>query len=86
MRLFFRVGQKEAASLEAGYAPHFDDQTLANLPDRHVLCRLQVEGKPSLPFVFQTMSPAPLPAGATLERSLGWAVQTKTNAGGPDIN
>lgn len=85
-RLFFRVGQKEAASLEAGYAPHFDDQTLANLPDRHVLCRLQVEGKPSLPFVFQTMSPAPLPAGATLERSLGWAVQTKTNAGGPDIN
>ena len=72
-RLFFRVGQTEAAAVEAGFTPYFDDQTLANLPDRHVLCRLQINGRPTLPFVFQTSPPLPLPAGASVERSLGWA-------------
>lgn len=72
-RLFFRVGPTEAAAVEAGFTPYFDDQTLANLPDRHVLCRLQVNGKPTLPFVFRTLVPAPLPAAAEIARSLAWA-------------
>lgn len=55
-RLFFRIGQNEAAAVEAGFTPHFDDHDLANLPDRHVMCRLQMEGKPTLPFVFKTQT------------------------------
>jgi len=78
-RLFFRVGQTEAAAVEAGFTPYFDDQTLANLPDRHVLCRLQVGGRPSMPFVFHTLSPSPLPTAATVERSLRWAAVNATS-------
>lgn len=56
-KLFFRVGLDEAQALEPGYLPQFDAHTLAQLPDRHVLARLLVGNKPSLPFVFQTKAP-----------------------------
>ena len=79
-RLFFRVGQQEAEIVDDGFAPHFDDQTLTNLPDRHVLCRLQVKGKPSLPFVFQTLAPVALPAAGSAERSMTWAATNQLNA------
>lgn len=74
-RLFFRVGQTEAAAVEAGFKPYFDDQALANLPDRHVLCRLQITGMPTMPFVFRTDPPSHLPTGASATRTLGWAVE-----------
>ena len=74
-KLFLRVGQQEASTLEAGFAPHFDAQTLTQLPDRHVLCRLQSKGQPTLPFVFETLPPAPLPHGASTARALSWAAE-----------
>jgi type IV secretory pathway TraG/TraD family ATPase VirD4 len=72
-KLCLRVGQQEASTLEAGFAPYFDAQTLTQLPDRHVLCRLQSKGQPTLPFVFETLPPAPLPHGASTARTLSWA-------------
>lgn len=74
-KLFLRVGQQEASTLEAGFAPYFDAQTLTQLPDRHVLCRLQSKGQPTLPFVFETLPPAPLPHGASTARALSWAAE-----------
>ncbi|MFH7042211.1 type IV secretory system conjugative DNA transfer family protein [Paucibacter sp. JuS9] len=60
-KLFLRVGLQEASAVANGFAPHFDAETLTQLPDRHVLCRLQMKGQPSLPFVFETLAPWPLP-------------------------
>jgi len=56
-KLFMRVGVREAAILAPGFQPEFDSKTLMQLPDRHVLCRLLVKNRPSLPFVFQTSPP-----------------------------
>lgn len=72
-RFFFRVGQHEAETVESGFAPHFDRQTLLHLPDRHVLCRLLLANQPSLPFVFETMPAMDLPPGASAARSKEWA-------------
>lgn len=56
-KLLFRVGMEAAQALESGCLPQFDAQTLAQLPDRHVLARLMVDRRPSQPFVFQTNRP-----------------------------
>ncbi|MBL8330101.1 MAG: type IV secretory system conjugative DNA transfer family protein [Rubrivivax sp.] len=64
-KLFMRVGLDEARLIEANFQPQFDAATLAQLPDRRVVCRLLVDNRPSPPFVFATLPPAPLgPAGA----------------------
>ena len=72
-KLFLRVGLQEAGAVAAGFGPYFDAETLTQLPDRHVLCRLQMKGQPSLPFVFETIPPLPAPMKATVTRSMGWA-------------
>lgn len=72
-KLFMRVGLQEAAAVAAGFAPHFNAETLTQLPDRHVLCTLQMRGQPSLPFVFETLAPATAPVKAQIARSKGWA-------------
>jgi len=82
-KLFMRVGIREAASLEAGFLPEFGAQTLTQLPDRHVLCRLLVNNRPSLPFVFQTNASIPLPvicsAANTVSRLLELTRSTVEN-------
>jgi hypothetical protein len=72
-RLFLRVGQSEAAALEADFAPYFDARTLRQLPDRHVLCRLQISNQPTLPIVFETRPITATPEDASAERSRAWA-------------
>ena len=63
-KLAFRVGLREAKALEPTYMPHFDASTLTQLPDQHVLTRILVDNKPSLPFVFETLPPLPADAAA----------------------
>ncbi len=72
-KLFLRVGLQEASAVAAGFAPHFDAETLTQLPDRHVLCRLQMKGQPSLPFVFETLAPMEAPPKAKLATIMEWA-------------
>ena len=81
-KLFLRVGMEEAGAVAAGFAPYFNAETLSQLPDRHVLCRLQMRGQPSLPFVFETLAPMPLPPKATLPRSKEWAREAQPLASG----
>lgn len=69
-KLILRVGLQEATLLEAGFAPHFNAHTLTQLPDRHVLSRLQIDNQPTLPIVFQTHAPAPLPKGASALKTI----------------
>lgn len=67
-KLIFRVGLKESEKLEPNFLPYFDAHTLAQLPDRQVLARMLVDNKPSLPFVFETLSPKFLAtAGAEMD-------------------
>ncbi|MBI5331178.1 MAG: type IV secretion system DNA-binding domain-containing protein [Betaproteobacteria bacterium] len=54
-RIVFRVGGEDAQLMQKGFAPHFDHETLIQLPDRYALARLMVHNKPSAPFVFRTM-------------------------------
>ncbi len=59
-KLCMRVGLDDAKLLEPHFLPQFNGRTLSQLPDRHVISRLLVDGRPSEPFVFSTLSPKPL--------------------------
>jgi hypothetical protein len=54
--LFFRVGIKDAAELEAYTKPELDAHDLAQLPDRHVVCRMVRDNVPLDPFVMATLA------------------------------
>jgi hypothetical protein len=85
-KLFLRVGLQEAGAVAAGFAPHFDAETLTQLPDRHVLCRLQMKGQPSLPFVFETLAPMAAPAKARLATSIQWAWEAQASNGTTSVD
>ncbi len=55
-----RLGLDDAEQLKSHFMPYFQPGMLAQLPDRHAVARLLVDGRPSPPFVFTTLSPAPL--------------------------
>jgi hypothetical protein len=50
--LFFRVGPKDAARLEAFTQPVLGAHDLQRLPDHHVACRMVSRNVPLSPFVF----------------------------------
>jgi hypothetical protein len=56
-QVFLRLGTQEAEFIEPLLRPQFDADTLRHLPDRHAVCRLQIEGRPSPAFVMQTLPP-----------------------------
>lgn len=60
-KLCMRVGLDDAKELEPHFLPQFNGHTLSQLPDRHVISRMLVDGYPSEPFVFSTLPPKPLP-------------------------
>lgn len=60
-KLCMRVGLDDAKLLEPHFLPQFNSHTLSQLPDRHVICRMLVDGRPSEPFVFSTLPPKQLP-------------------------
>ena len=55
--LFFRMGPRDAAELEAYTKPYLDSYGMQYLPDYHVACRLLNRNVPSPPFVFTTLPP-----------------------------
>lgn len=59
-KLCMRVGLDDAKLLERHFLPQFNGHTLSQLPDRHVISRMLVDGRPSEPFVFSTLPPVPL--------------------------
>lgn len=61
-QIFMRLGTQEAEFIEPLLRPQFDADTLRHLPDRHAVCRLQIEGRPSPAFVMQTLPPGRVPA------------------------
>ena len=50
----FRVGTTDAEFLEKQFQPLFSQQDLENLPNRHAVCALLVNGVPARPFSLQT--------------------------------
>ena len=50
----FRVGATDAEFLEKQFTPIFSKQDLENLPNRHAVCALLVNGVPARPFSLQT--------------------------------
>ena len=56
--ILFRLGAPDAAKMEVYTRPHFNYETLQNLPNYHALARLQTGDGPSIPFVFKTELPA----------------------------
>ncbi|MEQ1741629.1 MAG: type IV secretion system DNA-binding domain-containing protein [Candidatus Nitrotoga sp.] len=60
-KLCMRVGLDDAKLLEPHFLPQFNGHTLSQMPDRHVISRMLVDGRPSEPFVFSTLPPKPLP-------------------------
>lgn len=60
-KLCMRVGLDDAKLLEPHFLPQFNGHTLSQLPDRHVISRMLVDGRPSEPFVFSSLPPKPLP-------------------------
>lgn len=60
-KLCMRVGLDDAKQLEPHFLPQFNGHTLSQLPDRHAISRMLVDGRPSEPFVFSTLPTKPLP-------------------------
>ena len=52
----FRVGATDAEFLEKQFTPIFTKQDLENLPNRHAVCSLLVNGVPARPFTLHTVS------------------------------
>ena len=50
----FRVGTTDAEFLAKQFEPVFGQQDLENLPNRHAVCALLVDGVPARPFSLQT--------------------------------
>lgn len=55
----FRVGTTDAEFLEKQFQPIFAQQDLENLPNRHAVCALLVNGVPARPFSLQTQNLPP---------------------------
>ena len=53
-KVAFRVGTTDAEFLEKQFQPIFGQQDLENLPNRHAVCALLVNGTPARPFSLQT--------------------------------
>lgn len=53
--LIFRLGPKDAETMEAYVRPDFSDSDLQALPDYHVAARLLNNNAPGRPFVFKTL-------------------------------
>jgi len=53
-KVAFRVGTTDAEFLEKQFQPVFSQQDLENLPNRHGVCALLVNGVPARPFSLQT--------------------------------
>ncbi len=52
----FRVGTTDAEFLAKQFEPTFGQQDLENLPNRHAVCALLVNGTPARPFSLQTQN------------------------------
>ena len=52
----FRVGTTDAEFLAKQFEPTFGQQDLENLPNRHAVCALLVNGVPARPFSLQTQN------------------------------
>ncbi len=55
----FRVGATDAEFLAKQFEPTFSKQDLENLPNRHAVCALLVNGVPARPFSLQTQNLPP---------------------------
>jgi len=55
----FRVGTTDAEFLAKQFEPVFGQQDLENLPNRHAVCALLVNGVPARPFSLQTVNLPP---------------------------
>ncbi len=55
----FRVGTTDAEFLAKQFEPTFGQQDLENLPNRHAVCALLVNGVPARPFSLQTANLPP---------------------------
>lgn len=55
--LAMRLGAADANALKDVIGQNLSARTLQNLPDYHVAARLVQEGRPTAPFVFQTLPP-----------------------------
>lgn len=55
----FRIGTTDAEFLEKQFHPIFSQQDLENLPNRHAVCALLVNGVPARPFSLQTVNLPP---------------------------
>lgn len=53
--LFFRMGPKDAETLETYVKPHLSARDLQHLPDHQVACRILNGNVPTTPFVFDTL-------------------------------
>jgi hypothetical protein len=58
-KVAFRVGTTDAEFLEKQFQPTFSQQDLENLPNRHAVCALLVNGVPARPFSLQTANLPP---------------------------
>ncbi len=67
--LAFRVGPYDAEALAPLFGPTLTRSDLERLPDRHVACRMLVEGVPLDPFVCRTLAPTPLTAASARTRA-----------------
>ena len=54
-KTLFRVGATDAEFLEKQFQPTFTKQDLENLPNRHAVCALLVNGVPARPFTLHTV-------------------------------
>lgn len=57
--LAMRVGAPDAEALSDILGGHMSATILRNLPDFHVAARMLQDGRPTMPFVFQTLKPEP---------------------------
>ena len=58
-KVAFRVGTTDAEFLEKQFQPTFSQSDLENLPNRHSVCALLVNGVPARPFSLQTANLPP---------------------------
>jgi hypothetical protein len=59
-RALFRVGEKDAETLESMVAPEFSASDIANLDNYHAYVKPLVNGKPTRPFSIETLPPKPV--------------------------
>ena len=53
--LFFRMGPKDAETLDSYVKPHLSARDLQHLPDHQIACRMLNGNAPTTPFVFDTL-------------------------------